>query len=58
MTPIADIIARFLPRKAVPFAVFAAYTLILSGILLCFEIRATGIPYADQRDTASWRAPP
>lgn len=58
MTPIANLIGRFLPPRAVPIALALVYSFMLLGILLGFQIQASGIPYADQRDTANWTAPP
>lgn len=58
MTPLARWMARCLPRSVVPLAMSAIYAVCLLAILLTFHIRATGIPYADQRDTGAWRGDP
>lgn len=58
MTPIIEILARFLPAKLVPIALVGVYSFLLFGIFFFFEIRSDGIPYADQRDTSIWRTDP
>ena len=55
MTPVESFLTRYLPRRAVPWAVFICYTAILLSIFVTFYVTDASIPYADQRDTEEWR---